>query len=273
MPPQRPPATARELPSALEDEDGILAALAGRRPALYLDYDGTLAPIALRPELAVMGPEVREALERAAACLPVTVVSGRRREDVERLVGLPALTYAGSHGFDLRGPAGSREIHPELRGAVDRAAAELAASLAGIEGVFVETKPWAAAIHYRLAAPAVVPAVRRQVEAVRRRHGLRLTAGKRIFELRPDVDWDKGRAVRWLHEALGLRDRAPIYVGDDATDEDAFRAIADDGIGVVVLEEPRPTAARWRLRDPGEVGRFLGRLCDRFAAVPGGRGP
>ncbi|WP_373047950.1 trehalose-phosphatase [Vulgatibacter sp.] len=248
-------------PSALTHLDGLQRELQGRRPAIFLDYDGTLAPIVDHPEDAVMPAQVRADLEAATTRCPVVLVSGRRLADVAALVDLPALTFAGSHGFEIRGPTGSHAIRPESQGAIHAAAAALRARLGAIEGILVEDKSFAVAIHFRLADPAFVPAVERMVDEVGAGLGLRKTHGKMIFELRPDVDWDKGRAVRFLLETLGLGDAVPIYVGDDVTDEDAFRALADDGISILVSDEPRPTAARWSLQDPAEVGFFLRLLC------------
>ena len=90
---------------------------------------------------------------------------------------------------------------------------------------------------------------------------LRKMAGKKVLELRPDLAWDKGRAIIWLLEILRLdpRDAAALYLGDDITDEDAFRTLRehDIGVGIVVGERPEPTAAQFRLADPGDVRKFL----------------
>jgi trehalose-phosphatase len=89
--------------------------------------------------------------------------------------------------------------------------------------------------------------------------GLRKTGGKRIFEVRPDIDWDKGTAVWSLFDRVGFRrgEVLAVFIGDDLTDEDAFRALGDDGIGIVVADEARPTAADARLGTPDDVRRFL----------------
>ncbi len=261
-----PPAVRPSIPSALSAFDAIARRLLGRRPAVFLDYDGTLTPIVDRPELAVLSAAMRAAIERLAARCPVAIVSGRDRADVERLVGLDALYYAGSHGFDITGPGGFTMQHeggaahaPALR----HAERELHHRLRDVPGVLVEGKRYAVAVHYRLTLAHRAADVERAVDGVVGAVlGLRKTGGKKIFELRPDVPWDKGRAVLWLLEALGLDDGStlPCYLGDDETDEDAFRALADRGVGVVVSHERRWTHAGYGLRDVGEVREFLTRL-------------
>jgi trehalose-phosphatase len=96
--------------------------------------------------------------------------------------------------------------------------------------------------------------------ALARHPGLRKTPGKMVFELQPDVDWGKGCAVLWLIEALGLQDALPLYIADDVTDEDAFRALEGRGVGIAVLDAPRATAARYALPDTDAVREFLAAL-------------
>lgn len=260
------------LPSALEQLDRLVAEAAGRRPAFFLDYDGTLTPIVERPEDAVLAAGTREVLRRLAATFPTVVVSGRGREDVSALVALPELTYAGSHGFDIEGPAADGGDHAlryraaeAAEPAVRAVTAALERELAALPGAQVEPKRYTVAVHYRRVPSErfseVEAAVDRQLAA---HPELRKTHGKKVFELRPDLDWDKGRAVLWVLEALGLEgpDVVPLYVGDDVTDEDAFRALRErpgGGFGILVAEEPRETAATYRLRDPSEVRAFLER--------------
>jgi trehalose 6-phosphate phosphatase len=264
------------LPSALAGWDEIAARLDGRRPALFLDYDGTLSPLVARPELAVLPAAAREVLHRLAQRFPVVIVSGRGREDVAERVGLPGLVYAGSHGFDIAGPALRLEVGEGVPAAIERAAERLRRELSGVPGVIAEPKRFALSVHFRLAGAADVPRIERAVDAVLAAEpGLRKAHGKMLFELRPDLDWDKGRALLWLLGELGLDrpDVLPFYLGDDLTDEDAFRALRGRGLGILVgdvedvgvaAEEPRETAASYRLRDPGEVVEWLERLlCSR----------
>jgi alpha,alpha-trehalase len=264
---------AASLPSALERFEEIAAAVGGRRPAVFLDYDGTLTPIVDRPELAVLSPEMRGAIERLARLCPVAIVSGRDRHDVEAMVKVDGLAYAGSHGFDIAGPGGLSLQHEEAArhlASLRQADDTLRRRAGGTSGILIEAKKYAIAVHYRLVARKDVAAVRRAVEAVAARHrDLRMTGGKKVFELRPRLDWDKGKAVLWLREVLGLGgpEVLSFYLGDDETDEDAFTALRDLGVGILVAEVPHPTQARYGLRDPAEVEIFLRSLIGSLEAT------
>jgi len=256
----------------MADFDALAATLGGRRPALFLDYDGTLAPIAARPELAVLDESVRAAVRRLATLCTVAFVSGRDLDDLAAMVGLDGLIYAGSHGFDMRGPGLRTQIGLEYLADLEMADGDLRAQIADLgepgQGVLVERKRFAIAIHTRQASPAIKPVVADTVRALAAgQPRLRVTGGKELLELRPNLPWDKGRAVLALLDALGLDETGtlPFYLGDDETDEDAFRALAGRGVGIRVMERPEPTAATWSLRDPAEAGAFLDRLADWLA--------
>ena len=249
----------------------ILRSLDGRRLVVLLDYDGTLSPIAPRPEEAVLSPAMRAVLEQLAARWQTAIISGRSLAGLRATIGLEALIYVGNHGLEIEGPADSgirRNLGEDFLPHVAAAAAELQTTLAQVDGVLVEDKRYSLSVHYRLVAPEQVPTVAAAVdEAVVRHPRLEKRHGKKVFELRPKLDWDKGKAVRWLLQVIdhGSAGALPVYVGDDVTDEDAFRELAEDGVGVLVSEEERDTAATLRLHDTEEVRRFL----ERLAAAPG----
>lgn len=264
-----PAATQAPLPNALHDFERLARHMGQRLAAVFLDYDGTLTPIVDRPELAVLDEAMRGTLARLAQHCTVAIVSGRDRVNVAELVGIDSLIYAGSHGFDITGPDGLSMQHEraaEFLPILDAAEAQLKRHLAGISGVLVERKRFAIAVHYRLVAEPDVDHVQAVVESVAGEHAqLRRTGGKMVFELRPQLPWDKGKAVAWLLETLGLAgdEVMPIYIGDDETDEDAFMALRErKGLGLFVGDASQATAASYRLSDPGCVGRFLGRLAD-----------
>ncbi len=269
------PRTTTELPDALGDPD-LRRRLATSQIALFLDYDGTLTPIVARPELAVLADDMRAVLVRVAAHCVVGVISGRDLADIRAMVrgsgsgdGVKAtdrLWFAGSHGFDVAAPDGTRTELPEAHAHLDAlgaAADELECALTDIPGAWVERKRFAVATHFRQVDDARIPDVEDVVDRVVATHsGLRKTGGKRIFELRPDVPWDKGRALWSLFERAGLarHDVLAVFIGDDVTDEDAFVALGDDGIGIVVADEARATDADYRLSTSDDVRAFLSEL-------------
>lgn len=260
-----------DIPSALDDFDDLAARLDGRTPAIFLDYDGTLTPIVDRPEMAILSDTGRDVVRSVADALPVAVVSGRDRGDVEILVGLDNVIYAGSHGFDIVVPSGKPidigevgDVEPIL----DAVEADLHKGLDPIDGALIERKAFSIACHYRLVAEADYPAFRQVLDDVAATHsGIKEKPGKKVFEFQPDIDWDKGKCVLALLEALNLDDpdHMPMFFGDDVTDEDAFRALQDRGLCVVVSPREddatgRRSHAAYRAEDPEEVLELLRRL-------------
>ncbi len=239
---------------------------------MFLDYDGVLAPIVGHPDWAVLTDETRRVLDDLASTVTVAVVSGRDVGDVRGKVQVDGIYYAGSHGFDIVDPAGNAVVDERLDrfrqylAPLDTATAELERRLAGVPGALVERKRFAIAVHFRQVADDDLPAIEEAVTATAPLvPALRVSTGKKIFEFKPDFDWDKGRALQWLLAELDLDrpDVTPIYLGDDTTDEDAFRAIRSRGIGIVVGRDGNPSLARWLLEDTAEVSAFLAELADR----------
>ena len=237
--------------------------------AVFLDYDGTLTPIVARPELAILSDSVRHLLRRLSATFPVTIVTGRDVDVVRALVAIDRLGYVGSHGLDIVGPPKSGLHHhvaeafgPEL----DDAEAALRRRTDDIEGVLVERKRFSISTHVRQVDPRWHPRVKAIVDELREAHpALRREGGKMLFELRPDIDWDKGTAVQWLLEGMGIEPSAALYVGDDLTDETVFAALAGHGVTVVVAgpHDQRSTFARFRVNDPDGVRMLLEALVER----------
>jgi alpha,alpha-trehalase len=256
------------LPSALEHVEEI-AGRGDRRLVIFLDYDGTLTPIVSRPDQAVLMDSVRAILSKLAAKMPVAILSGRELKDVRKRVAIDGIVYAGSHGFDIAGPRGlHRQEATEFLAVLDAAEKELREKLAGIAGALIERKRFSIAAHYRNINESDFPKMERVFSEIAAQHReLRRIDGKKVYELLPNIDWDKGKAVLWLLEHLGLErpNARPIYIGDDRTDEDAFRALEQRGIGILVSEEPRPSAASYSLANPSEVERFLGKLVAKLA--------
>ena len=258
-----------ELPQALANWNDAVAALRGRMPAVFLDYDGTLTPIVERPEDALLAEEMRERVRRLAERCLVAVVSGRDVGFVIEQVALDSVLYLGSHGFDVEAPEGhglSGDRQGEFErflGPLEDAEAEIETAVSGIAGARIERKKYAIAVHYRQAAKEDVTAVEAAVDGVLARHpDLRKTGGKKVFELRPDIEWDKGRALEWVLEALAMDGEryAPVYIGDDLTDEDGFRVVRGNGLAIVVGSDDRPTLAEFSVPDTDAAGEVLERL-------------
>jgi trehalose-phosphatase len=261
-----------EIPNALESYRTLANLIANRRPAICLDYDGTLSEIVPDPDSARLVDGTAEALARLAERCPVAILSGRDLADIRDRVGVPGLWYAGSHGFESVAPDGSYRQNDDAAATVpvlERAAEELRGVLAPIDGSRVEHKRFAVAVHYRDVAAENIGDVVASTHRVGRRDGLRVTNGRKVVELRPDVDWNKGTTLAWIREQMGPRAVVPVYIGDDLTDEDAFDAVRDDGIGILVRhteDGDRRSAARFTLDSPEQVREFLDRVADDLRA-------
>ncbi|WP_019926523.1 trehalose-phosphatase [Nocardia sp. BMG111209] len=261
------------LPDALDSWDRIGDLLDTEKVAVLLDFDGTLSEIVADPAAAVLVDGAARTLTRLAAECPVAIVSGRELADLRARVGVDGVWYAGCHGFELLAPDGTVHIHeaaPDAERALAAAATQLRDELAEVPGVRLEHKRFAVAIHYRQVEPSRIAAVIAAVHGRAGDNGLRLTFGRKVAELRPDLDWDKGTALRWMLDHL-TASVLPVYLGDDLTDEDAFDAVAGDGLGIAVRHDEtgdRPTAARYVLGGPREVGQLLDGLATLLAGEP-----
>ena len=234
---------------------------AARKLLIFLDFDGTIAPIALEPVRAVLPPATREILIDLAATdtITVAIVSGRALGDIKGRVGLPALIYAGNHGLEIEGKGLS--FHHDgagvLKGAIREITERIAAHAASLEGVDIESKGLTSSIHYRRTARAGqihLESIVRDIVSPDDPN-IEVREGKMVHEIRPRVEWNKGAAVAWIREQLGWDDALPIVLGDDVTDENAFLAF-DDAITICVAPE-RDTAARYRVDSTDEVQEFL----------------
>jgi trehalose 6-phosphate phosphatase len=248
-------------PSALVCANDIKRRLCNATPALVLDYDCTLTPIVAHPDLAVLSGDMRAALVRLAAHVPVAIVSGRDLANVRDKVGIDGIVCAGSHGCDIDAPeALGGRIQHGLADVDDLAAARaaLTRAVAAIPGAWVEHKTFAVTVHYRQTPPDDVPRVVAAFDEVAAVFpGLRKATGKMVLELRPGgiACYDKGKVLLWLLERLEKTAGkcVPVYIGGDVTDEDAFRAIAGRGVGVRIGDLHDVTAADYVLADVGEV--------------------
>lgn len=235
---------------------------------IFLDYDGTLTPIVSRPEKAVLKPEMKGLLRWLSKKKGVrlAVVSGRALADVKSRVGLRNIIYAGNHGMEIEG-AGLKFKLPVPEGqrrTLKRAHAVAKKIFRGMKGVIIEYKGFTLSIHYRMAAPGSAEYIKSQVRAVFGKYAgeklLRIDTGKKVFEIKPFVKWDKGKAILWLLGKYGAgRCVLPVYIGDDRTDEDAFDALKGRGITIKV-GKPSGTKAMYSLPDVDSVRDYISQV-------------
>jgi trehalose-phosphatase len=254
---------------ALPLSPAVEARLRGSPLALLLDVDGTLAPIAPRPEYATVPNDTRQILTDLAATpnVRVVVISGRSADDARRLVDVAGVWIIGNHGIEVAAPGQA----PSPRDAVVAYAEPIAEAASratqvadALPGVLVENKRWTLSVHYRLAHPSLIPSLSARIAAIAKDLGLALTAGKEVLELRPPVEIDKGTAAILLADELGaLSDNASIFcAGDDRTDEDMFRAVRSrQPAAVTVWVGPESaadrTAAQYRVPDTSAMCELL----------------
>ncbi|TVT99806.1 hypothetical protein EJB05_54807, partial [Eragrostis curvula] len=259
-------------PSALGKFEQIVAASEGKRIVMFLDYDGTLSPIVNDPDAAFMSETMRMAVRSVAKHFPTAIVSGRCRDKVFEFVKLAELYYAGSHGMDIKGPAkaSSRHAKAKAKGVLFQPASEflpmieqvhdrLVEQTRCIPGAKVENNKFCVSVHFRNVDEKMWDELSETVKGVMREYPkLRLTQGRMVFEVRPTIKWDKGKALEFLLESLGFADCnnvLPVYIGDDRTDEDAFKVLRrrGQGVGILVSKHPKETSASYSLQEPAEV--------------------
>ncbi|XP_047323668.1 probable trehalose-phosphate phosphatase 2 [Impatiens glandulifera] len=276
-----------EHPSALSCFQAMLSTTKGRRIVVFLDYDGTLSPIVNDPDLAFMSEPMRLAVREVANRFPTAIISGRSRHKVSNFVKLDEVYYAGSHGMDIIGPPrqlnkydgkyqsqitdgkGNQYIvfqpAQEFLPVIKEILAEMEKVTSDIKGSMIEDNGFCISVHYRHVHQQDYDTLQERVQLVLRNWPeFHITEGKKVMEIRPSIKWDKGDALKYLLETFSNmsnydEDVIPIYLGDDRTDEDAFKVLRSMGIGypIIVSSEPRETLALYSLRDPKEVLYFL----------------
>jgi trehalose-phosphatase len=245
--------------------------LANKYILLFLDYDGTLTPIVESPADAVIPRQTKELLRRLSKNpqVKLSIVSGRALKNVKGIVGIKDIIYVGNHGLEIEGPKIRFEspVSPRLSATITEIKEELSEKLSAIKGAFVEDKGLTLSVHYRLVHKKLAPLVKTIVHETLILHVvkniIKIKPGKKVLEIRPPVEWDKGKVALWLlvRQLAILEDKnvLPIYVGDDLTDEDAFKALRNKGLTVFV-GKPTASYARYYLKNTGEVTEFLKRI-------------
>ena len=242
---------------------------------IFLDFDGTLAPIVSTPDKAVLPKASKMLLKRLAEKQEVKLafISGRQINDIKSKIGIKNAIYSGSHGLQLEGPKIKFEplFSAGYQMIIDRIKNELRQKTAHIQGVFVEDKGVVLTLHYRLVSRKEIPALKiifhEAVIQYIERNKINIKSGKMVLEVMPPVKWNKGNVVLWLlaRSLFGLQRGAilPIYVGDDVTDEDAFRVLKNKGLTVFVGKYKK-SSAQYYLKDHNEVRDFLERILGKY---------
>ncbi|CAI9116331.1 OLC1v1017446C1 [Oldenlandia corymbosa var. corymbosa] len=259
--------------------DEIVMGSKGKQIVMFLDYDGTLSPIVDDPDRAFISPEMREAVRDVAHYFPTAIVTGRCRAKVYSFVKLAELYYAGSHGMDIKGPTKGHQYKKsnqtvlcqparEFLPMIDEVYKSLVTKTKSIPGAKVENNKFCLSVHFRCVDEKRWPELAEVVKTVLNDYPkLKMSPGRKVLEIRPIIKWDKGNALEFLLESLGYansKDVMPVYIGDDRTDEDAFKVLRKrgQGFGILVSKVPKETNASYTLQEPSEVMCFLKRLVE-----------
>jgi trehalose-phosphatase len=230
---------------------------------IFLDYDGTLTPIVSRPELALCPSETKRHLEniRDLPNVYLAIISGRSLEDLRKKVGVSDIIYAGNHGLEIENPDGR---HKKILSAVrtrelKRITRNVQYSLKQIPEILFEEKGPILSIHYRNVPQKFFARISQVLkeELQKWRGRWKIASGKMVFEIQPDVDFHKGKAVREILKTAPSPGLLAIYLGDDQTDEDAFRVLKGQGVSVLIGPSGFSSEADFFLRNPDEVQEFL----------------
>ncbi|KAG9153095.1 hypothetical protein Leryth_012358 [Lithospermum erythrorhizon] len=259
-------------PSALSMFKEIIHASKGKQIVMFLDYDGTLSPIVEDPDRAFMANEMRQAVRDVSKYFPTAIVSGRCIAKVFNFVRLEEVYYAGSHGMDIKGPGKLGHLDKKENQAllcqpareslpmIDEVYKKLVEKTTYIGGAKVENNKFCLAVHFRCVDEKRWVELADHVRSILKEYPkLRISQGRKVLEIRPNIKWDKGNAVEFLLESLGYdansNDVFAIFIGDDLTDEDAFKVLRNSrqGSGILVSNFPKETNAVYTLREPYEI--------------------
>jgi len=253
--------------------DNLRKELSNKYVMLFLDYDGTLTPIVSTPDKAFIAQEIKRILNELSKSLrcKLAIISGRALKDIKNMIGLKRIIYSGNHGLEIEGPKIKFEspVSVRYKAILEQIKKELSLKLANIKGAFVEDKGLSLSIHYRLVDKKQVPLVKTAVHETAIvyliRSKIKIKSGKKVLEIRPPVEWDKGKVVLWLlarqQFLLGENKIFPIYIGDDTTDEDAFKVLKKKGLTIFVGEQGN-SEAQYYLKTTEEVTECLSRILE-----------
>jgi len=253
--------------------DKLKNKLSDKSILLFLDYDGTLTPIVETPDKAVISKEKKGLIDKLSTSsnCRVAIISGRSLSDIKGLVGLKDIIYAGNHGLEIEGPKIKFEsqVSLRLRSVIRNIYEDMVSRFSKIKGVLIEDKGLAISVHYRLVDEKDMQeflGIFNEITDPYIVHSkIKINTGKKVYEIKPPVMWDKGKVVLWLLASqqflLEKNKILPVYIGDDVTDEDAFKALKNKGLTIFVGEQG-DSEAQYYLKTTEEVTEFLGLISD-----------
>lgn len=253
--------------------DKLKEDLKNSRLMLFLDYDGTLTPIVDAPNRAVISKETRSLLYELSKKpdYKLVIISGRSLGDIKSIVGLKDIVYSGNHGLEIEGPKLKFKsvLPPGFKKIIKRIKLDLLGKLANIKGVILEDKGYTLSVHYRLVRKEsihlVITAFHEAIIYYLVSNKIKMNTGKMVLEVRPPIDWNKGRSVMWLLARQGFASKGvpilPVYIGDDLTDEDAFSVLRKKGLTIFV-GRPKRSKAKYYLKNHKDVSKFLSMVND-----------
>ncbi len=230
-----------------------------KKISLFLDYDGTLTPIVKKPELAKLSLQIKKLLRKISGKYTVAIISGRPLNEIKKLVGLKNIIYSGNHGFEIeiKGKKIIQNVSRGTKNEIRRIKDKLVKEIKKIDGAFLEDKGLTLSIHWRLVDKKNLLNLFATIrDVIRDNSRVSLTKGKKVWEIRPNINWDKGRAVKKI---LSLRPTRysllPVYIGDDTTDEDVFKVLKN---GITIrIGKSKSSNARYYLKNQSEIKKFL----------------
>jgi trehalose-phosphatase len=240
----------------------------------FLDYDGTLTRIVARPVMARLSANHKDVLLELSKQKDVRIgiISGRTLEDVQKCVAIPGIIYAGNHGLELE-RSKTKRVHPAaiaFRHVINTLIPRLELAYAFLPEIFVEDKTFSVSVHHRQLPEDKIEFAKmillKEIGDLLSRSQVVLAEGKKVWEIRPPTEWNKGRTVLWLLGNLsGFSHKAvlPVYIGDDVTDEDAFKVIGNSGITIRVTDDPsKSSSAQYYLPSSDEVYDFFKKIME-----------
>lgn len=237
---------------------------------LMLDFDGTLCPLERTPAAAKMPEKIKETLRKCAEKIPVAIISGRSLSDIKKKVGLRNLIYAGNHGleWEIMGKMGTAVSTDEIKGKLKTAKSKINIFLKRYRGAFLENKGAVLALHYRNVPKRKEKEFRcnarfflNSIVSSGTSRSFVLTEGKKVFEIKPSVKWNKGyfaeKVLHFYQERLRIK-LLPICIGDDSTDEDIFRRLKS--AITIRVGKNKKSSAKYYLPSHSHAGVFLKKI-------------